>query len=741
MPTLARYCLFALLTVAALAAKTTVSDARYAHLARGVNLTRWFQYGSSIPITAADRDLLQGAGFTSVRIAVAPQYLLPKWASPQRIERNLARLDAAVALFVNSGMAVMLDFHADTPYVDYLLAAPGAAAELADTWRMLAARYRNRDPELLFFEIMNEPDRRFTQAAWDQVQRAALAAIRESAPEHTVLLAPAAWSGLDGLAAMTPYDDPNVIYVLHYYSPIAFTHQGTTWSSPELAGLRNISWPAYLAADEAGDPAARALLERYREDDWDAASLDWDMGLAAAWAAHWDARVIVNEFGGYKPFAPPDARARWLRDVRKAIARRGFGWTFWDYGAGFDLTVKEGGARTIDPAMSAALGLAPWTLPEPVRETPFPALSALRTIEPIFSPPGDGERPAFTSAVAAADINGDGLADLLVAQSTRPELSSQPVRIYLNKGGGLAEEAGFDGPAPTTRFVASFVQGKFDRSGRMGWFLPDRASGTSHLLLPSGAALLKAVPLEGLPVLSAVAGDLRRRGVDDLVVFHEGGAPEVLRNSGNGQFHADPGALPAWLGAANREDNHFQCGVLVRRGRAMDLLVFGAAGSAPRLLRGDAKGRFRDGGLLPPAPTNAGPAPGGCAVARDLNGDGLTDVIVGWRQDALQILINAGDGRFRDETVPLSLPLPPSRNGLDRVAVTQGTLVITRIGDTPLVRSFNSDGNSDGRLVDHGGSPRSGPWLAVPVDWNGDGSVDLVFGQGSGSPVAARFGR
>src|SRR6185312_11380324 len=132
------------------------------------------------------------------------------------------------------------------------------------------------------------------------------AAIREVAPRNTVLLAEARWDRLDGLLNMTAYDATNVIYPLHYYSPQTFTHQGAEWTSPAvLSSLHNVPWQAFAPEldDEltkATDPAIHALLEQYRDEDWDASRLAWDMGLAVAWARKWDVRVILNEFGDYK---------------------------------------------------------------------------------------------------------------------------------------------------------------------------------------------------------------------------------------------------------------------------------------------------------------------------------------------------------------------------------------------------------------------------------------------------------
>lgn len=350
-----------------------VSDGRYARLTRGVNLTGWFSEGgdfSRTPIGAPDMQIIASGGLRHVRLPVDPRWLLPHYTRAPAIQQTLADLDGAIGLLLGHDIAVVLELHAWPEYETDLLAGPDRVAELIGLWRDLATRYAASDPERVFFEIMNEPDFRFTPESWRAIQTQALHAIRAAAPSHTVLVTSPPASSREALVAMPLVDDPNVVYVFHFYDPFVFTQQGATWTSLDwIAALRGVPYPAYLASAMVGsipDAAGRAQVQQYIGERWDAGKIDEAIGSVANWARAHGVRAVMNEFGVYKRSAPSDSRLRWLRDVRAAAERHGIGWTMWDYLAdGFGLVVQdEGGARHADPGVLAALGLGAGTIPE-----------------------------------------------------------------------------------------------------------------------------------------------------------------------------------------------------------------------------------------------------------------------------------------------------------------------------------------------------------------------------------------
>jgi hypothetical protein len=162
---------------------------------------------------------------------------------------------------------------------------------------------------------------------------------------------------------MEPVADSNVVYTFHFYEPFVMTHQGATWAGPSLVNLRDVPYPSsseavapLLAA--LSDDGAKRILTRYGSEQWSLARIDAEIGKVAAWAARHHVRVTCNEFGVYRKFAPPTARAAWLRDVRTTLEKYNMGWAMWDYQGGFAVVNKAGGKATPDPLTVEALGLS-----------------------------------------------------------------------------------------------------------------------------------------------------------------------------------------------------------------------------------------------------------------------------------------------------------------------------------------------------------------------------------------------
>jgi hypothetical protein len=190
------------------------------------------------------------------------------------------------------------------------------------------------------------------------------AAIRETAPQNTIIATGPNYSDIVDLLTQHPLADGNVIYNFHFYDPHEFTHQGASWGSPWWIYERAIPYPATEASMEEKlkqipDAAARYRLEEYWLDHWDGHRIRLLMDEAHAWGKANNVPLICNEFGVFRAVAEPASRLAWIHDVRTALEADGIGWAMWDYHEGFGVAVKDWrtGQSAVDPATVDALGL------------------------------------------------------------------------------------------------------------------------------------------------------------------------------------------------------------------------------------------------------------------------------------------------------------------------------------------------------------------------------------------------
>jgi endoglucanase len=347
-----------------------VPASRLAHIRRGINLSEWFAQVYDPKgytkehfqnwTTSADIVLIKSAGFDHVRLSVNPQPMFTANHADAIPQEYLGYLDAAVKMVLDQGLSVVIDLHPDDDFKDRLK-DDIFVQQFVDFWRALARHYANWDPERLLFEILNEPEVA-DPYRWYGIQAKLAAAIREGAPQHTIIAAGSKYSNDDQFLFLEPLRDPNVIYNFHFYYPHVFTHQGATWGAYYWHWLRGVRYPsspesAAQAAASVPDAMDRLAVIRYGQEHWNAARIDAEVSQVSDWAKQRGVPVVCNEFGVYRAYADPNDRAAWIKDVRTSLERHNVGWAMWDYSGSFGVVTKKDGKAVLDVAIVKALGL------------------------------------------------------------------------------------------------------------------------------------------------------------------------------------------------------------------------------------------------------------------------------------------------------------------------------------------------------------------------------------------------
>ncbi len=351
------------------AADLKIAFTRAQHLKHGINASQWFAQSGDYSAARTDRytdaqdiALMEKLGFDHVRLSIDAAPLEGAFRGYGGSKDFLPRLDKAVDTMVGDGLAVLIDVHPSDDYKLQLRTSNDAVDRFTMLWRRLAAHYADRDPNMVFFEILNEPEVNDSYR-WAGIQERVAEAIREAAPQHTIIATGASWSDIPDLLRLKPLADGNVIYNFHFYEPHEFTHQGATWGVPWWSYTHSIPYPATEDSmpellKEVPDAANRYDLENYWLDGWNGHRIRMMIDEAAAWALDNHVPLICNEFGAFREHTDPVSRTNWIRDVRTALEADGIGWAMWDYRGGFGVVTKQDGQPAqVDDAVVKALGL------------------------------------------------------------------------------------------------------------------------------------------------------------------------------------------------------------------------------------------------------------------------------------------------------------------------------------------------------------------------------------------------
>ncbi len=332
-----------------------------------------------------------------------------------------------------------------------------------------------------------------------------------------------------------------------------------------------------------------------------------------------------------------------------------------------------------------------------------------------FQPPRNFGTGAGSNFVAVGDVNGDGTADLVVA-----DVVGNDVSVLLGNGDGSFQ--------PARSFAAGTRPYALALADFNGDGVPDLAvvdspisgSGTVSVLLGTGDGSFQPAQTfaVGSHPASVAVGDFNGDGRPDLAVADFGSSGQgsdirVLLGTGDGSFQ------PAGTYAVGRSSVFVMAGDLNGDG-ALDLAVANQSSNDVSVLLGNGDGSFQS------APHFAAGIQPAAVALGDFNGDGIPDLAVANAgSNDVSVLLGNGDGSFQ--------PAVTYAAGSDPQAIA--------VGD------FNGDGIPDLAVANYGGgtitvllgngdgtfratAPLGGgthPNAIVVADFNGDGIPDLAI--------------
>ena len=352
----------------------------------------------------------------------------------------------------------------------------------------------------------------------------------------------------------------------------------------------------------------------------------------------------------------------------------------------------------------------------------------------------------------AADLNGDGLEDVIIQRTKYLTYETFPLDILLNDGKGgmtLATSTMFSGPLPVVQNPTTVLVADLNGDGRSDIYVADHGydlppfPGYQNVLVLSTPEGRLVDATSNLPqqmdfTHSAAAADIDGDGDIDLFNGNYNSPanidPQILVNNG-GRFSIGANRLPPLL---DLDLNHYSsCEFCdVDSDGDPDLVLGAGEEDVSTVLRNDGAGVFTAAaGSMPPKESLADIAHDIETV--DVNGDGLADLFMENQRpndtSYIQVLINNGNGTFRDETAsrlegfdrPVSTPYLELRD-FDR----DGDLDLLAMpwdAERPDPLLFLNDGHGVFRRQAFDFGLQGGDLYLTFLDLEGDGGHDVLL--------------
>lgn len=223
------------------------------------------------------------------------------------LDKRLDEIENATRLAEKYGIRLIIDLHSPPGGKSSLnhmrmFCEKKYADAFLDCWRRIAARFKG-NPAIYAYNLLNEPVQA-VPAPYDywNLQRMAAAAVREIDPDTAIMIESNEASRPRAFAYLSPLRMDNIIYQVHMYMPLTYTHQRIRTAGPP------IGYPGMIDGEMWNKEKIRETLQPVRD-----------------FQLRHNARIYVGEFSAVA-WAP--GADRYLQDCIDIFEEYGWEWSY-----------------------------------------------------------------------------------------------------------------------------------------------------------------------------------------------------------------------------------------------------------------------------------------------------------------------------------------------------------------------------------------------------------------------------
>ncbi len=256
----------------------------------------------------------------SVRLTIKPRLLALRYnyGHEEAWKRSMVWLDQMLDVCKSQGISAIISVNEFPINPDY-----GLKQFSPQFWRskkhrddvihrvkLLTKQFSTRGSELAAFEVLSEPVEHSNNTVklpkeWPQFSRRIIKEIREIT-DRWVVITPGAGGLPRGYKNITPFEEKNIVYGAHVYTPNSYSHQGIKNSKV------NFTYPG-------------SINGRY----WDAERLTKTLRALREFQINYNVPVWIGEFSAVRW---AQGSEKYLKDLISIFDRYGWGWAYFNIG-------------------------------------------------------------------------------------------------------------------------------------------------------------------------------------------------------------------------------------------------------------------------------------------------------------------------------------------------------------------------------------------------------------------------